>query len=820
MGLASALSTALTGLTAAETQIDVVGNNLANSQTVGFKASEAVFATQFLQTQGLGSAPTSDSGGTNPRQVGLGTQVAEITPDFTQGTIEVSNSPSDLAIQGDGFFIVEGAGGETLYSRNGIFKTNSANELVNTSGNRLLGYGVDEFFSIQTTSLVPITIPLGSAAVAQATDNVFLEGIFSPSGEVADTGEVIESFTFGDGSIPRPDSSGVTVGASSPPSIVGLTAASADAGGSLTPGDIYQYRFVYVNEEADGSRTEGVPSQTLAAPAVAAGENAISLSAVPNAKGGYDRVAVYRTEPGGSTFYYQQTVDADGNPYVDDGSVAVDTNQPLDTSVLSGNYTYMITYGATGLEESRPSAVLGGGPLNIVQGRVHIQDMPSPPAGPPVYDQVNIYRNLADDPNRFFKVTTLNAGESFTDNRTDAAISDLSDPAASGNKLLDFDGPKADSNTLLTDLIRYDGTQYSDVFDQGSLTYQGRKGGRALSEKDFTIGADTTLQELVDFVEDASGIQIPLDDPQHPIPNSDNTIVGETGELVPGGTVSGGKVRFVSNNGTDNALDIGLSAFTLTSASGDISTPNLGFGTVQEAVGESAVTDFIVYDSLGIPLNVRVTTVLETSNDNTTVYRWFADSPDNDPRTGSDISVGTGQLTFDGKGNYVGSTNTRVSIERRNVPSASPLEFELDFSEISSLATNESTLAASRQDGSAAGVLNSFIIGEDGVVRGVFSNGVARSLGQIRLASFANPTGLNQRGQNLFAAGVNSGLPIEGNPGQDSMGSVIAGAVELSNTDIGGNLIDLILASTQYRGNTRVINTSQQLFDELLNLRR
>ena len=109
MGLASALSTALTGMNAAETTIDVVGNNQANTSTVGFKASEANFATQFLQTRSLGSAPTDTSGGTNPRQIGLGVLTAEITPDFTQGTIEVSNSPSDLAIQGDGFFIVEAA---------------------------------------------------------------------------------------------------------------------------------------------------------------------------------------------------------------------------------------------------------------------------------------------------------------------------------------------------------------------------------------------------------------------------------------------------------------------------------------------------------------------------------------------------------------------------------------------------------------------------------------------------------------------------------------------------------------------------------------
>ena len=77
-----------------------------------------------------------------------------------------------------------------------------------------------------------------------------------------------------------------------------------------------------------------------------------------------------------------------------------------------------------------------------------------------------------------------------------------------------------------------------------------------------------------------------------------------------------------------------------------------------------------------------------------------------------------------------------------------------------------------------------------------------------------------QRGQNLFGQGVNSGLPIEGDPNSEGMGSIIAGAVELSNTDIGRNLIDLVLATTQYRGNSRVIATAQQLLDELLNLRR
>src|SRR5690606_24680855 len=128
------------------------------------------------------------------------------------------------------------------------------------------------------------------------------------------------------------------------------------------------------------------------------------------------------------------------------------------------------------------------------------------------------------------------------------------------------------------------------------------------------------------------------------------------------------------------------------------------------------------------------------------------------------------------------------SISRDNVSSVSPLEFDLDFSQLSGLAQEKSSLAASRQDGSAAGTLSSYIIGEDGTIRGVFTNGVTRDLGQIRLARFANPAGLEQKGENLFAAGVNSGLPIEGDPGEQGIGGIIAGAVELSNTDIGANL--------------------------------
>jgi flagellar hook protein FlgE len=811
MGLTSALTTALTGLSAAETQIDVIGNNLANSQTVGFKSSDVVLGTQFLQTLSLGAGPTQFNGGTNPRQIGLGVQVAEIAANHNQGTIEISSSASDLAIQGDGFFVVEAADGERLYTRNGIFKLNSDAELVNVTGQRLLGYGVDEQFRLQEARLVPLSVPLGSKSVAKATEIVNFEGSLTPEGDVATVSQVIESVTLGSAQVPRPDASQILIGTGPLSAVSGLTVNNTGVG-TLNAGT-YRYRLALV----DTAGNESTPSSPISATVGTAGR--IELSNLPaEGTGNYPTVNIYRTGPNGSDFFFLGSAAAGGS-FNDNGSAPL-TATPLNETTLTGNYTYMVTYHRSGETESRPSVLIG--PQNVVNGRITLSNLPTPPTpgtggGFPAYDEIRIYRNLASDQNNFYLVDTVPPGSTYTDVRSDAEIADLS---VVGNKLVDLDGPTINSSTLLTDVLKRDGLTYQNAFQIGTLSYSGRKGGRSLGAKEFDVTATSTVQELIDFIESASGIQSLQLDSQNPILSSQNNIPGETGDLVPGGYIRDGAMRFVSNTGELNALEIDLAAFRIVDDMGSVTTPNLGFGVRQEAVGQSAASDFVVYDSLGVPINVRVTAVLEGRTDEETIYRWYADSPENQPLSGTNVSVGTGLLKFDGNGNFVNATNSRVAIDRYGVPSITPLQFQLDFSLVSGLATQQATLAATRQDGSEPGVLNSFVIGEDGTIRGVFSNGVTRDLGQLQLARFANPVGLEARGLNLFAKGINTGLPVQGAPGESGIGSVIGGALELSNTDIGKDLVDLVLASTQYRGNSRVITTSQQLLDELLNLRR
>jgi len=817
MGLASALNTALTGMTAAETTIDVVGNNLANSGTAGFKASEAVFATQFLQTRGLGSSPTDTSGGTNPRQIGLGVLVAEITPDFSQGTIEVSSSPSDLAIQGDGFFIVESTTGEQLYTRNGIFKTNAENELVTITGNRLLGYGINDDFDIEATTLEPLTIPLGAAAVAEATENVSFLGVLTPTGDVATTAEIIESAVLGDGffSAPAPGGTASTDPAAAP--VGPLTGATADPGppGGAFPQGVYHYKMVLVDDHDGESSPVTLPSITVPA----GGVDSVDFTAFPSGGAPYVRRILYRTAANANVndpYFPIANIPgtAGGTPFPD--TFLPPLGPAKTVADLNGAYTYYITYKAPGVPESRP--VRFSDTITVTNGHVQLTDLPAP-AGQYAGGTVAIYRNPATNSNVFYQVAEIDValGNDYVDGMDDTTL--VGEPA------IDFNGPKINPSTLLVNVTRWDGLSYTNPFVEGELAFAATKGGSTFDPKTLTIAYDpgppetgTTVAELANFMAAAFGIHTSADDPLMPTSIDESTGL----PIAPGSNIdaAAGTINFIGNNGVANAVSIAQSAFTMTSTTGVETKPNLAFTSVQDAVGQSATTSFIVYDSLGVELNLRVTAVLESTDSVATTYRWFAESTGNDPVAGTDITVGTGLIRFDGTGNLIDVSNTTVNIERSSIASVSPLAIELDFTDVSGLSSDQATLSAKFQDGFGAGTLSSYIVGEDGVIRGVFTNGATRNLGQIRLARFANPAGLDNRGQNMFALGVNSGLPIEGNPGEQGIGGLIAGATELSNTDIGKNLIDLILASTQYRGNTRVITTAQQLFDELLNLRR
>lgn len=147
----------LSGLNAASRSLDVIGNNIANSNTVGFKQAQAQFADVFANSLGGG-------GGTN--SVGIGTRVSTVAQLFTQGNITATNNPLDTAINGQGFFRLSNNGAIT-YSRNGQFQLNRSGEIVNAQGNNVTGYLADANGVLSTGAAVPLQINTSDIAPKQ-----------------------------------------------------------------------------------------------------------------------------------------------------------------------------------------------------------------------------------------------------------------------------------------------------------------------------------------------------------------------------------------------------------------------------------------------------------------------------------------------------------------------------------------------------------------------------------------------------------------------------------------------------------------------------
>ncbi len=192
MALTSALFTGLSGLDVNQARLNVVGNNIANVNTIAFKSSRALFKPQFYVTDAGGTPPGAEFGGTNPSQRGLGAVVATIEKDFSTGSIEPTGKPTDLALDGTGFFIVDGANGQK-FTRDGSFNLNSSNQLVTSGGEFVQGYAADADGNIQVGQLDRISIPLGTTTTARATENVKLEGNLNANGVVGTGASVLST---------------------------------------------------------------------------------------------------------------------------------------------------------------------------------------------------------------------------------------------------------------------------------------------------------------------------------------------------------------------------------------------------------------------------------------------------------------------------------------------------------------------------------------------------------------------------------------------------------------------------------------------------
>ena len=192
----------VTGLQAHQMAMDVEGNNIANVNTTGYKYSRANFANLLSQTVSIATAPQGELGGQNSMQIGLGTQVSTVTKIFKQGSIETTDKTTDLAISGDGFFVVSPDGGSTYkYTRSGDFSFDANGNFVDTNGYIAQGWVKNETTGdIDTTSPISnITIPPGLTTPANATTSVTVKANLDSGNSVGKLKSVIYSLDDNNG---------------------------------------------------------------------------------------------------------------------------------------------------------------------------------------------------------------------------------------------------------------------------------------------------------------------------------------------------------------------------------------------------------------------------------------------------------------------------------------------------------------------------------------------------------------------------------------------------------------------------------------------
>ena len=573
MGLTTAMYTGLTGLDSNQFRIDTIGNNVANVNTTAFKESRANFQNQFSLMLSAGSGPSGTSGGTNPSQLGLGSMLGSVQRNFLSGAIETTGIPTDMAIEGSGFFVVRDAEGGQAFTRDGSFKLSSEQMLVTGGGLHVQGYGVDDDFNVIPGLLQDIEIPLGTLTTARATERAELDGNLNADGAIATQGTNLSSQVFQEGASGGP---------------------AATAATALT------------------------------------------------------------------------------NVYDDDSVV------PL-----------------------------------------------------------------------------------FAEN---------------------------------------------DVITVRSVK-KGANGGRQLPESTYTVTAASTLGDYAQFLQNAMGLNLDAAAPGDP-----GVRIGDTG-------ADAGKIIIEGNAGEENALTIGLDDIVSTNV--NFNAP-FQFSEDQAATGESVFTTFIAYDSLGSPIQVNLTVALESKSNSGNTWRFYAESPD-DTDVSSVLGT-TGTLTFDSDGMLADVTGDTIQIDRQDTGALNPLQVGLNFTNVTGLAATyaaqPSTLVMTTQDGYSAGTLSSFSVSEDGTVVGAFTNGLTRSLGQLAIATFTNPEGLVSDVNNLYKVGPNSGQPGITTPQNLGAGTILSGALELSNVDLTSEFIGLITATTGFSAAGRVITTSNELLNELMTIAR
>ncbi|EAL0231996.1 flagellar hook protein FlgE [Campylobacter coli] len=831
----------VSGLQAHQVAMDVEGNNISNVNTKGFKYSRADFGTMFSQTVKIATAPTDGRGGSNPLQIGLGVSVSSTTRIHSQGSVQTTNKNTDVAINGDGFFMVSDDGGLTRYlTRDGDFKLDAYGNFVNNAGFVVQGWNINWDDQTIDSSRTP--------------QNIFIDpGMHIPAAKSTEV------------AIKANLNSGLNIGTSSR----NLYALDSVHG--------WNTKTQRAEDENDTGTTQ---FYTTSKNAVEVTEKGVDAGSLFNANGtglnlrdgqgiwvSYADAKFTTDKPANvNVFDPNNHTNQNGSIFWGDKDNAVNLDITLNgVNIQNANIrsldeaiAYINTFTA-------PTDTRDGTGVKAVKkadgsGIEFVND--NADGTTDNMKNINLTVHQANTAGERHQINWVAANNNFTATSTKNNANSVWIPTAAN-----VNGNAESIQIITAHKYVYSSTPVNippmynpdggpqfqpgvgnnPPTDPASLNYWNAIQGSLKNSDARTFRTTEDLRELlqrdarygVDYDGDGSKTY-DADD----INQAVKVVVTENGNFAISNANETSTIP--ANAATTNPKNMSFNITAYSNKQGTVSTNDAftkifkafdGVLTVGGQIKESEQLKLSafsagleIYDSLGSKHTLEVQFVKQsTTQDGGNEWQMIIRVPEpaeiNTTGEGpTNIIVGTARFNNDGSlANYTPRT---INFSPNN--GAAPnqqikLSFGTSGSNDGLVSSNSaSTLTGQATDGYTSGNLkpDAIRVDDKGNILGEFTNGKTFAVAKIAMASVANNSGLEEIGGNLFKVTANSGAIVVGEAGTGGRGEMKTSALEMSNVDLSRSLTELIIIQRGYQANSKTISTSDQMLQTLIQLKQ
>lgn len=838
----------VSGLQAHQVAMDVEGNNISNVNTKGFKYSRADFGTMFSQTVKIATAPTDGRGGSNPLQIGLGVSVSSTTRIHSQGSVQTTNKNTDVAINGDGFFMVSDDGGLTRYlTRDGDFKLDAYGNFVNNAGFVVQGWNINWDTQSIDSSRTPqnIFIDPGMHIPAAKSTEVAIKANLNSGLNIGNAArplyalDSVHGFNKKTGETKDENDNGITQFYTTSKNSMEVTEKGVDAGSlfngsgqglNLREGQGIWMSFADSKFTTNGTNRTGFDANnktnqnnvvfwgsenqktrldiTLNGVAIQNADitsldQAIAyINTFTNPQEGREGTGIVASKNANGTGIIFTNRNENGttdnmkniNLVVNAQNTA---GELWNANWNQGNNNFTFGNGKVNANGSVWTATGGTnnqttGPTNAVVITAHKYTYSSSPQNiPPMYNP--------------------DGGAQFTDNDNNANTKPT-DPA-SGN---------------YWDALR------GSLYNTDVRVFRTTEDLRELLQRDARYGVDYNGNGAFATEDINQKVTITVsDDGRFTVSNA------KQDSQIPANALQNQAV-------TTTAKDLSFNVTAYTDALGKVSTNDAftkifkAFDGVQTAGSQKKESEQLklsafsagleIYDSLGSKHTLEVQFVKQsTTQDGGNEWQMIIRVPEpaeiNTTGEGpNNIIVGTARFNNDGS---LASYTPRTINFSPNNGAAPNQQIKLSFGTSGSndglvSSNSASTLTGQATDGYTSGNLkpDAIRVDDKGNILGEFTNGKTFAVAKIAMASVANNSGLEEIGGNLFKVTANSGNIVVGEAGTGGRGEMKTSALEMSNVDLSRSLTELIIIQRGYQANSKTISTSDQMLQTLIQLKQ